>query len=223
MPGTNDRQSTDDRQSADGGRRTTGLSALKELLRADVSAVLGRPVASALPAGRSLAEPGFNSLTAVQIRNRPSTAPGTGYRLSAAPVFERRTTGDWPALRTAGGPTPRSAGARRTPRLSCRRRSPRARGRSSDGNVTHLVTHHLEGTARAPVGLVLLDACPITPDGRGEDWLLCPAAPPAAGAGPPSRSRRRRCSTGRRTLRPPCPPPRRAGRLDGCDWRASWP
>ncbi|MGW7493638.1 hypothetical protein ACWGKA_04910 [Streptomyces luteogriseus] len=44
--------------------------------------------------------------------------------------------------------------------------------------MTHLVTHHLEGTARAPVGLVLLDACPITPDGRGEDWLLCPAAPP---------------------------------------------
>ncbi|GAA2934764.1 hypothetical protein GCM10011428_60410 [Streptomyces violaceus] len=40
------------------------------LLRADVAAVLGYPHADALPTGKSLADLGFDSLTAVQIRNR---------------------------------------------------------------------------------------------------------------------------------------------------------
>ncbi|MEU6180133.1 type I polyketide synthase [Streptomyces coeruleorubidus] len=63
--------------------------ALVELLRSDVAAVLGYPHADALPAGKSLADLGFDSLTAVQIRNRLSLA--LKLRLSAAVVFEHRT------------------------------------------------------------------------------------------------------------------------------------
>jgi acyl transferase domain-containing protein/thioesterase domain-containing protein/acyl carrier protein len=62
---------------------------LVELLRADVAAVLGYTNADALPAGKSLADLGFDSLTAVQIRNRLSMA--LTLRLSAAVVFEHRT------------------------------------------------------------------------------------------------------------------------------------
>jgi thioesterase domain-containing protein len=64
-------------------------AALMELLRADVAAVLGYQNADALPAGRTLADLGFDSLTAVQIRNRLSMA--LKLRLSAAVVFEHRT------------------------------------------------------------------------------------------------------------------------------------
>ncbi|MBB3078666.1 acyl transferase domain-containing protein/thioesterase domain-containing protein [Streptomyces violarus] len=64
-------------------------AALVELLRADVATVLGYPHADALPAGKSLADLGFDSLTAVQIRNRLSIA--LKLRLSAAVVFEHRT------------------------------------------------------------------------------------------------------------------------------------
>jgi hypothetical protein len=62
---------------------------LTESLRADVAAVLGYPHADALPAGKYLADLGFDSLTAVQIRNRLSMA--LKLRLSAAVVFEHRT------------------------------------------------------------------------------------------------------------------------------------
>ncbi|MFI0980981.1 type I polyketide synthase [Streptomyces sp. NPDC021093] len=65
---------------------------LRELVRADVAAVLGHPHADALPAGKSLVELGFDSLTAVQIRNRLSTA--LEVRLPAAVVFEHRTAED---------------------------------------------------------------------------------------------------------------------------------
>ncbi|GGX29635.1 type I polyketide synthase [Streptomyces lomondensis] len=67
-------------------------AALVELLRADVAAVLGYPHADALPAGKSLTELGFDSLTAVQIRNRMSMA--LGLRLPVAVVFEHRTAED---------------------------------------------------------------------------------------------------------------------------------
>ncbi|MET9686842.1 thioesterase domain-containing protein, partial [Streptomyces coeruleorubidus] len=60
-----------------------------ELLRADVAAVLGYPHADALPVGKPLSDLGFDSLTAVQIRNRLSMA--LKLRLSAAVVFEHRT------------------------------------------------------------------------------------------------------------------------------------
>ncbi|ATL33041.1 type I polyketide synthase [Streptomyces formicae] len=64
-------------------------SALAELLRADVASVLGYPGADALPEGKSLGELGFDSLTAVQIRNRLSMA--LTVRLPVAVVFEHRT------------------------------------------------------------------------------------------------------------------------------------
>ncbi|MEU6912433.1 SDR family NAD(P)-dependent oxidoreductase [Streptomyces olindensis] len=65
---------------------------LTELLRAEVADVLGYPHVDALPAGRSLAELGFDSLTAVQIRNRVSTA--LGLRLPVGVVFDHRTAED---------------------------------------------------------------------------------------------------------------------------------
>ncbi|MEV6943138.1 type I polyketide synthase [Streptomyces sp. NPDC051172] len=62
---------------------------LTELMSADVAAVLGYPDADALPAGRSFTELGFDSLMAVQVRNRLSMA--LRLRLSAAVVFEHPT------------------------------------------------------------------------------------------------------------------------------------
>ncbi|GAA2477017.1 type I polyketide synthase [Streptomyces longisporus] len=64
-------------------------SRLTELMSADVAAVLGYPDADALPAGRSFAELGFDSLMAVQVRNRLSMA--LRLRLSASVVFEHPT------------------------------------------------------------------------------------------------------------------------------------
>ncbi|MDX3748736.1 thioesterase domain-containing protein [Streptomyces sp. AK08-02] len=61
-------------------------------MRADVATVLGYPDADALPAGRSFAELGFDSLMAVQVRNRLSMA--LRLRLSAAVVFEHPTAQD---------------------------------------------------------------------------------------------------------------------------------
>ncbi|WP_371523114.1 type I polyketide synthase [Kitasatospora sp. NBC_01300] len=61
-------------------------AALAELLRGDVAAVLGYSGAQDLPAGRTLAELGFDSLTAVQFRSRLGAA--LRVRLPAAVVFE---------------------------------------------------------------------------------------------------------------------------------------
>ncbi|MGW1956976.1 SDR family NAD(P)-dependent oxidoreductase [Streptomyces sp. NPDC001920] len=66
-------------------------AALVGLLRGEVAAVLGYPHADALPDGKAFADLGFDSLTAVQIRNRLSTALGLGLGLPAAVVFEHRT------------------------------------------------------------------------------------------------------------------------------------
>ncbi len=63
--------------------------ALAKLMSADVAVVLGYPDADALPAGKSFAELGFDSLMAVQVRNRLSMA--LRLRLSAAVVFEHPT------------------------------------------------------------------------------------------------------------------------------------
>ena len=62
---------------------------LAELMSADVAAVLGYPDADALPAAKSFAELGFDSLMAVQVRNRLSMA--LRLRLPAAVVFEHPT------------------------------------------------------------------------------------------------------------------------------------
>lgn len=188
-----------------GSRRMPGSRRGEELLRADVSAVLGHPDADALPGDRSLAEPGFDSLTAVQIRNRPSTAPGL--RLSEALVFEHRTAGDRPATRSASCPTPRSAGRRSTPRLmsatvpSCSWAGPRAatgrtwwptawRGRAGHRRASSCWTpaHH---AARPRRGLAAV-----------------PGRSPAAGVGaaPLQRGRRQRTG-GEGGLRPRLPRP----------------
>ncbi|MCT9083224.1 type I polyketide synthase [Streptomyces fulvoviolaceus] len=65
-------------------------AALAELMRADVAAVLGYPDADALPDGKAFDELGFDSLMAVQVRNRLSTA--LRLQLSAAVVFEYPTS-----------------------------------------------------------------------------------------------------------------------------------
>ncbi|MEV0223804.1 type I polyketide synthase [Streptomyces sp. NPDC050704] len=63
--------------------------ALAELVRGTVAAVLGYPDADALPTGRTLAELGFDSLMAVQLRNELSTA--TGLWLPPTVVFDQPT------------------------------------------------------------------------------------------------------------------------------------
>ncbi|PWI13683.1 DNA-binding protein [Streptomyces sp. Act143] len=62
---------------------------LAELLRAEMALVLGFPDAAALPAERAVTELGFDSLTAVQFRNRLSAF--TRVRLAASVVFDHPT------------------------------------------------------------------------------------------------------------------------------------
>ncbi|MEU6307522.1 type I polyketide synthase [Streptomyces chartreusis] len=64
-------------------------SALAELIRVEVAAVLGFPDPAALPTGRPFTELGFDSLTAVQVRNRISAF--TRVRLAPTVVLEYPT------------------------------------------------------------------------------------------------------------------------------------
>ncbi|MFG2938753.1 SDR family NAD(P)-dependent oxidoreductase [Streptomyces sp. NPDC048282] len=64
-------------------------SLLAELIRAEIAAVLGYPDPAALPAERSFTELGFDSLSAVQIRNRLGAF--TRVRLSPTVVLEYPT------------------------------------------------------------------------------------------------------------------------------------
>jgi polyketide synthase 7 len=65
------------------------VAVLRDLVRTKAAAVLGHPGPEAIPAERRFLESGFDSLTAIDLRNRLNA--GTGLRLPAGVIFAKRT------------------------------------------------------------------------------------------------------------------------------------
>jgi acyl carrier protein len=69
-----------------GQSRAAQVQTLTDLVRAEAAAVLGHSSASAIDAERAFSDVGFDSLTAVELRNRLKTA--TGLTLSPSLIFD---------------------------------------------------------------------------------------------------------------------------------------
>ncbi|BCJ50488.1 hypothetical protein Asp14428_19630 [Actinoplanes sp. NBRC 14428] len=94
--------SADSAAGADVRERLAGLPAaeqayaLTEIVRSTVAAVLGHPDIASVESGRSFQELGFDSLTALRLRNRLGTE--TGLQLPATLVFDHPTPASVAAL-----------------------------------------------------------------------------------------------------------------------------